>query len=41
MLFTEIIAVYSKNYKKPGNTNRALLTVKADGIYSYHSAVKG
>jgi hypothetical protein len=40
MLFKEVIAVYSENHAKPINTN-ALLTVKAGGSYSYHSAVKG
>jgi hypothetical protein len=34
MLFEEIIAVYSENQ------NTALLTIKADGTYSYNSALK-
>jgi hypothetical protein len=37
-LFKEIIAVYSENQKIQ---NAALLTVKADGSYSYHSTLKG
>jgi hypothetical protein len=41
MLFKEIIAVYSENHTKPINTKAALLTVKADGSYSYRSALKG
>jgi hypothetical protein len=42
MLFKEIIAVYSYNHTKPINTKKAaLLTVKADGSYSYRSALKG
>jgi hypothetical protein len=42
MMFKEIIAVYSENYAKPirVNTNE-LLTDKAGGSYSYHSALKG
>jgi hypothetical protein len=40
MLFKEIIAVYSENHAKP-TQNAALLTVKADGSYSYRSALKG
>jgi hypothetical protein len=36
ILITEIIAVYSENH-----TNAVLLTVKADGSYSYRSALKG
>jgi hypothetical protein len=40
-LFKEIIAVYRENHTKPINTNRTLLTVKADGSYSYRSALKG
>jgi hypothetical protein len=35
MLFKEIIAVYSENHAKPINA------VKADGSYSYRSALKG
>jgi hypothetical protein len=38
-LFKEIIAVYSENHAKP--INSALLTVKADGSYSYRSGLKG
>jgi hypothetical protein len=41
MLFKEIITVYSENHAKPINKNAALLTVKADGSYSYRSALKG
>jgi hypothetical protein len=41
MLFKEIIAVYSENHAKPEIQNAALLTVKADGSYSYRSALKG
>jgi hypothetical protein len=40
MLFKEIIAVYSENHAKPINTNE-LLSVKAGGSYSYHSALNG
>jgi hypothetical protein len=40
-LFKEIIAVYIDNDTKPINENAALLTVKADGSYSYRSALKG
>jgi hypothetical protein len=40
MLFKEIIAVYSENHAKPIQ-NAALLTVRADGSYSYRSALKG
>jgi hypothetical protein len=41
MLFKEIIDVYSENYTKQKIQNAALLTVKADGSYSYRSALKG
>jgi hypothetical protein len=41
MLFKEIIAVYSENNAKPNIQNAALLTVKANGSYSYRSALKG
>jgi hypothetical protein len=41
MLLKEIITVYSENHAKPINKNAALLTVKADGSYSYRSALKG
>jgi hypothetical protein len=43
MLFKEIIAVLRENHAKPINKNAAvdLLTVKADGSYSYRSALKG
>jgi hypothetical protein len=41
MLFKEIIAVYIENHAKSINTNAALLTVKADGSYSYLSALRG
>jgi hypothetical protein len=40
MLFQEIIAVCSENHTKPVNTNERYWLLKADGIYSYHSAVK-
>jgi hypothetical protein len=40
MLFKEIIDVYSKNNKKPINTNAAAVTVKAGGTYTYHLGVK-
>jgi hypothetical protein len=40
-LFKEIIAVCCENHTKPININAALLTVKADGSYSYRSALKG
>jgi hypothetical protein len=39
MLFEEIISVCFDNYTMPQNA--ALLIVKADGTYSYHSALKG
>jgi hypothetical protein len=39
MLFKEIIAVYSENHTMPIQ-NAALMTVKADGSYSYRSALK-
>jgi hypothetical protein len=43
MLLKEIIAVCSDNYAKPINTkcSISLLAVKADGSYSYRSALKG
>jgi hypothetical protein len=42
MLFKEIIDVYSENHAKPKKIqNAVLLTVKADGSYSYRSAVRG
>jgi hypothetical protein len=40
MLFKEIIAVYSENHTKIWNT-KYYITVKADGSYSYRSALKG
>jgi hypothetical protein len=40
-MFKEIIADYSKNHAKPINTKSELLTVKADGSYSYRLALKG
>jgi hypothetical protein len=40
MLFKEIIAVYSEKHTKPISKNAELLIVKADGAYSYHSALK-
>jgi hypothetical protein len=39
MLFKEIIPVYTKNHVK--HINIALLIVNIDGIYIYHSALKG
>jgi hypothetical protein len=39
-LFKEIIAVYSEKHTKTIQ-NAALMTVKADGSYSYRSALKG
>jgi hypothetical protein len=39
-LFKEIIAVYSENHAKSINTKFSI-TVKADGSYSYRSALKG
>jgi hypothetical protein len=41
MLFKEVITVYSENHTKPVHKNVALLTVKADGSYSYRLALKG
>jgi hypothetical protein len=41
MLFKEIIAAYSKNHMKDIIRNPASLIVKADGSYSYRSALKG
>jgi hypothetical protein len=41
MLFKEVIAVYSDNHTKPINKNTALMTVQADGSYSYRSDLKG
>jgi hypothetical protein len=41
-LFKEIIAVYSeKNMQNQKTQNSALLSVKADGSYSYRSGLKG
>jgi hypothetical protein len=40
MLFKEIIAVYCENQTKLWVQNAALMTVKADGTYSYRSALK-
>jgi hypothetical protein len=39
ILFKEIIAVDSENHAKPINT-KCNITVKADGSYSYRSALK-
>jgi hypothetical protein len=39
MLFKELIDVNSENHTKPKNTKRSV-TVKADGSYSYRSALK-
>jgi hypothetical protein len=40
MLFKEIIAAYSENYKKPANTlcgrNEKLLILKTGDTHSYH-----
>jgi hypothetical protein len=38
-LFKEIIAVYGENHAKPINTKCSII-VKADGSYSYRSALK-
>jgi hypothetical protein len=38
--FNEITAVYSENHAEPINT-KISITVKADGSYSYRSALKG
>jgi hypothetical protein len=40
-LFKEIIAVYSEDHTKPYTQCVGLLIVKANGIYSYRSALKG
>jgi hypothetical protein len=40
-LFKEIITVYSENHKSPYIQNAELLIDKADGTYSYQSALKG
>jgi hypothetical protein len=40
-LFKEIIAVYIKKLTNPYTQNVGLLIVRADGIYSYRSALKG
>jgi hypothetical protein len=39
-LFKEMFTVYSENHAKPIQ-KAALLIVKADGSYSYRSALKG
>jgi hypothetical protein len=41
MLFKKIIAGYSENHAKLEIQNAALLTVIADGSYSYRTAFKG
>jgi hypothetical protein len=41
MLCKEIIAVYSEKHAKPINKKAALMTVKADGSYSYRLVLKG
>jgi hypothetical protein len=41
MLFKKIIAVYTENDKVPTKQSAQLLTGKAGGTYSYHSALKG
>jgi hypothetical protein len=41
MLVKEVIAVYIENHTEPINGSSELLTVKASGTYSYHSALKG
>jgi hypothetical protein len=41
MLFKKVIAVYSKNLTNPYTQHLGLLIVKADGIYSYRSPLKG
>jgi hypothetical protein len=40
MLFKEIIVVYNENHAKPINT-KCSITIKADGSYSYRSALEG
>jgi hypothetical protein len=40
MLFKEIIAVYCEHQTKLWVKNAALMTVKADGTYSYRSALE-
>jgi hypothetical protein len=38
--FKGIIVVYTENHMNPINKNAALLTVKVDVTYSYHSALR-
>jgi hypothetical protein len=40
-MLKEIIAVYSENHTKPINTKCSITDWKADGSYSYSSALKG
>jgi hypothetical protein len=40
-MFKEMIPVYAENNTKPTNTERDVMTGKADGIYSYLLALKG
>jgi hypothetical protein len=35
-----MITVYAENHTKPLIQNADLLTIKSDGVYRYHSAVK-
>jgi hypothetical protein len=41
MMFKEIIVVYNENCTESINTICRIMTAKADGIYSYRSALKG
>jgi hypothetical protein len=41
MPFMEIIAVYSENHVKPIKTKCSITDCQTDGLYSYHSALKG
>jgi hypothetical protein len=41
MLFKEVISVYTGNQTRPINIKTALVTVREDVTYSYHSALKG
>jgi hypothetical protein len=40
MLFKKIIAIYIENHKKHINVKCSVSNCKADGMYSYHSALK-
>jgi hypothetical protein len=41
MPFQEVIAVYCENHMKLCVKNAALMTVRADGTYSYRLELKG